>query len=665
MSKLSDRFKNTHEEIINNTYNIKCKCTDELKTLYNNEEIDPTMCLGKITHEYWNNFNCSEKPFLWSYDETTHDYTRNEETQNINNTTSVCLIKSDPHNISLNVGIDTSDENTTANSYKLITDIDYDNIVLAMSTSLWDKSGKYWLPEGNDLSYGNYAIIHVFYKVDKGNGIIELLDMERNVTLGIINDNKITCIESINYLNDDQYSLVTTSGTNSLNSSPVGRNINGNVFWHGNQERNAQNSSTSDAYLQVNRYMWAGTGYVREIKQVSRYKYLRDMLSSLGFRYILCDPATLTTENEFNNAVHLAYMDDQGVIDYTNILKTKDVIDSSDTHNKNISYDTIPQIDTNSYIDKIPLNENFFHFTSTAFTEMYALNYFDVINLKSDFENAPPGFDPLKSVVNMQSFPFEVTDKLTTHPIHIGGQSFGTDYKQMIETTRVLDLGQCMIPRYHHNFMDFSPYTDIKLYIPYCSEISISPSLSMGKKLSVKLIVDLATGQCVACVYCDSNIIAYSSGVIGSDIVVSNTGASLKSASMLQSMLGVGGSLVGLTGSVATGNPVGALGSAYGMITSVSTGLINENKNYSESKGSCTGYVNNIKPQFCYCVLTTVKPQIPGDFPHTVGYITNEYKQISQMNGYTVCENVDINGLSCHYESRERIKRILETGFYA
>jgi len=666
MSKLSNRFKDTHEEIINSQYNIKCKCTEELKTLYDHEGIDSTMLMGKIMHEYWNYFNCKEKSFLWSYNETTHEYTRNSETQDKSGITSMCLLKSNSHNISLNVGIDTMEENTTVNSYKLITDFDYNNIVLAFSLSNWDKTGTYWLGSDNDNNYSAYNKIHLFYKINKGGNAVELLDMERNISLGIINDNKITCIESINYLNDAQYSLNNTSGDNSLNNFTVGQNINGLILWHGNQERVASTDSTSDNYLRVNRYNWSGTGYVREIHEMSKFKYLRDILASIGLKYILSNPADITTEEQFNNAVHLAYMNEKGEIDYNNILVGTTEINNSDTYNKDLSYDKLPAIDTNTYIDDIKLNENYFDFTSTVFTKMYALNYNDEINLKSDFEEAPTGFDALKSVIAMKSYPFNVANQneYITRPFTIGGQSFGTNYKELITSYRIINLGQCSIMRQHNNFMDYAPFTDIKLYIPYCTEVNIPPSIAMGKTLSVKMIIDLMTGQCVAIVYCDNIVIAYSAGIIGNDITISSENNALKSASQLQSLLGVGASVLGIAGGVATGNVLGTLSSTYSTLGVVSNAIVNENKNYSESKGATQGIVNNIKPQYCYCTVTTVKPDIPENYGHTVGYIINKKRKLSNCEGYTICSNVDTTSLRCDDNEKERIKNMLETGVY-
>ena len=356
MAKLSDRFKNVHDETINAQYNITCKCTDELKTLYNNEEIDSTMLMGKVTHDFWNNFNCNETPFLWGFGESTQKfYPLDNVSQNVSNTTSVCLLRTSTHSVDTNIGIDTTEENTTTNSMKLITDIDTNNLVVACYATNWDNSVSWWVDDTQRPTAWN-LLLKLFYKVNTDSNSVKLIDMTREISIGIINDNKISTYLDYHSLSKASYAITNNSGDNTLNFGLQGRKINDNLEWWGSQEKTSKNKTSDDKqYLEISSAYYESPYYRHPLINAIQYPFIVEIIASLGLPFILCNPGTITTEAEFDAAVHLAYMNDNGEIDYDNILIGKEAIDNSDTKNKDISYDKLPTIDNNRYIDKVDL----------------------------------------------------------------------------------------------------------------------------------------------------------------------------------------------------------------------------------------------------------------------------------------------------------------------
>ena len=56
--------------------------------------------------------------------------------------------------------------------------------------------------------------------------------------------------------------------------------------------------------------------------------------------------------------------------------------------------------------------------------------------------------------------------------------------------------------------------------------------------------------------------------------------------------------------------------------------------------------------------------ELPENYGRVNGFVVNKKVSLSNLNGYTVCSNVDVNGLYCTENEKEMLKGIMESGFY-
>ena len=317
--------------------------------------------------------------------------------------------------------------------------------------------------------------------------------------------------------------------------------------------------------------------------------------------------------------------------------------------------------DANNYTDKIDLVNP--SLTSIGcFATYWAMSQTEVNKLADDLFNDTfidtisnsitfYGGNPIDAIMSLRLYPFNVSDlgintniakvKLFGKETTASGNILSTNY------SGIINFGTCTLAERYGNFLDYSPYTKAQLYIPYCKTVDIDISICIKKTISVKVIVDVTTGECCAVVYADNIPIAYSNGKIGIDIPLTGS-----------STAGIGSSILS-----AIPNFYSPTSAAVSSALSITNGVLSSD-NKIIKQGNSSVATGLWQPKNCYFLIKRPQPSVPENYGHTIGYLTNTKKQIRSCTGYTVCSNVDVNGLYCTENEKEMLKGIMESGFY-
>lgn len=327
-------------------------------------------------------------------------------------------------------------------------------------------------------------------------------------------------------------------------------------------------------------------------------------------------------------------------------------------------------VDENQYVDETPLNNP--NITAVGkFNKYYALSAEDVEDL-ADFlytNNSSVisdildglklnGENPMNFLISLKMFPFDITNyaNVASSNIRFGnGVDTGVLAYQINDFTATIPLGECQFRKYFKNFYDYEPYTNAKIYIPYCGEVTVQTAQCVGHTIKVDLIVDLITGACCGVVFCDNIAIAYSEGNISAEIPITGENATQyvsQAMSALPQLINNGAAFAG--GDINSG--LGLIKGAYDF-THMPTAL--------EKSGSQTPTINFFKPQYCYFVVQSPVLLPTSAYASQVGYACEVTKKLSDLTGFTVCANVEnITPPNATSEEIEMIKNLLETGVY-
>lgn len=291
--------------------------------------------------------------------------------------------------------------------------------------------------------------------------------------------------------------------------------------------------------------------------------------------------------------------------------------------------------------------------------KLWSQDYFNVLKIQNN---------PMENIVSVKYFPFAQTG--TNEEIKVGDIAFG------INGIKVPSVYTKVIGHYKHvghfkSFLDYAPYTAVKLFLPYIGWIQLDPADIMGCELYVTYYIDLVTGQCMARLRLDENqdgkAMPYMTcfGNMGVDIPLS---ASDRVQTEIRAISSGVSALGGLQGHLIQG-PAG-FGGAIG---SVAQGALNiAGMDYTSQRTSNQSPVcSTFDCQDVYVMVERpaeeyVEPSADTGYKHLHGYPTNKYLTLSKIPAgkfVQVDMRTDLQ-IATTSEENAMLERMLTEGVY-
>lgn len=380
--------------------------------------------------------------------------------------------------------------------------------------------------------------------------------------------------------------------------------------------------------------------------------------------------------------------------------------------------DTVPEIDPNTYTDETPLASPKLS-PVDVFNRSFAMTAVQIRALADFLWNADDdkmteiieglklyGENPLNGLIDCRLYPFDLSSLSSSAERIIIGRVTTDVYgrKMQNDATYVMDLGSCTFFKHFKNYLDYSPYTEGRLFLPYCGMVPIDTAEFMGHEISAKLIVDVITGACCCCVYCDDILIVTANGVCGCEISMTGTDSASYANAVVSSFANGIMSIVGAGAGVAGGAKLASVGSSMMKSTALTNSLSNDRlSTYNKGlgiqqagrgaeaasvgsgitsalqsfwelqttpvqyaqRGSSTPSCETWLPQYPYFIIDRPIPNIPNGYGHNVGFACIETGPLSNFSGFTICSNVDTSGFAQATEAeRSELKMLLEAGVF-
>lgn len=317
---------------------------------------------------------------------------------------------------------------------------------------------------------------------------------------------------------------------------------------------------------------------------------------------------------------------------------------------------------------------------NSSFNNIYLLNELEVSQLteyltsKTFLDDIALLFSyPAENIISLKCYPLALTqffDNITAEKdiIKIGNLNTGIGCHK-IDTKEAMDLipeAKFTVEPKYNNFLDYSPYTKIELYLPYIGFIDLDTELIIGKEVSIIYSIDLYTGDCNAVLQTnmtadDGNIypvvIKNATGKIGVDIQIGGGQAQ----EIANNLLKLGINTAGNT-ALAVVNPVaGGIGISNTLVNAVNAGR------EKIQKGTPTGSMLNMyMPQSPYLIITRPDIIMP-EYQTLKGIPFCKTSALSDLKGYTVVDSVHVedikNGIVSATETEiKEIESLLKSG---
>lgn len=329
------------------------------------------------------------------------------------------------------------------------------------------------------------------------------------------------------------------------------------------------------------------------------------------------------------------------------------------------------------------------------FNTFYALTRAQVnellaeLNTSSFIDNIQLLFEtPIENVVNLRAYPFDV--KLH-HPAGSGIED-GTILINVVQMktkgyfmnpvpSPPFNLGKIAIPKYYNNFLDYSPYTKIELYLPYVDFVTLDTNLVMGKTISIDYVVDYFSGKCTSFISVEetvdgvttSNIIMERDGNIGVEVAIGGGRGADIARNMLKLGIGAGvGAISTTAGAVSmgagktagsVGNVAGAVSMGTGYLANTTVNAIQAGQSHITKGSSAQPAINFYAPQNCYLVITRPNVVTPSTYNRDFGRPSGKTAVLGSLTGFTVLDSVHVEGLATATSDEvTEVERLLKQG---
>lgn len=273
-------------------------------------------------------------------------------------------------------------------------------------------------------------------------------------------------------------------------------------------------------------------------------------IACFGF-YFVFDTSYVNDDLDSTN-VYMGVIPESGIThgEYTHGAANRENPNWSWTGTKDSTYDYTKPV--TNYDNNSPFNS----LSIAAFNKMYAIQKQTAGKLAKVLSNGilsrPAGTpidewlndtfltsNPLDTIVSLKKFPMSVLSgaDFTAEKIYFGAYSddniTGIPYTlnppYRIYTTTF--TGENMFkPEFGDSFLDYEPFTNVSLYLPFCGTVKIPVAEFMGHDINITYTIDLISGSVAAYVRRDNLNILSAQGTCAIDIPVSGIqGATLDS----------------------------------------------------------------------------------------------------------------------------------------
>lgn len=259
--------------------------------------------------------------------------------------------------------------------------------------------------------------------------------------------------------------------------------------------------------------------------------------------------------------------------------------------------------------------------------------------------------DPMQSIIGLHKIYATPVDAGTS-TIRVGYLDSEVPSAYITQQYVSVDCGSVSLDEQFGNVFDYSPFTDVQIYLPFIGIAPLNVADVMRSTISVEYGVDVLTGACLAMVSVErdlyDSVLYQYSGNCAVQYPIS-------SGSYMGIVAGVISIAGGIAATMATGGgaapiALGAAGAAMNAHTQVQ---------HSGSFSGNAGAMGGKKP---YLIISRPITKVADYFESMQGYKTNSYTTVGECDGYIRAKSVHVINVNATDDELSMINDLLLTG---
>lgn len=261
--------------------------------------------------------------------------------------------------------------------------------------------------------------------------------------------------------------------------------------------------------------------------------------------------------------------------------------------------------------------------------------------------------DPMQAIIGLHKV-FATPATGAEQNIKVGYLDSGVPSKIVTEQYTTIDCGSVDCAEYFGNVFDYSPYTNIQIYLPFIGIVDLSTSDVMRSKVNVVYHVDVLSGACLA-------EIKVTRDNYGGTLYQYAGNASVTMPISSGSYIGVISNVVGVAARAVSGFAVGGVaGAAAGGVSGVLSAHGGTQVQHSGGFSGNAGAMGIKKP---YLIIERPQTEIAEKAETLQGYGSNKYVSLSECTGYTRVKAVHVDKIEkATSAEKDMIEEALKSG---
>lgn len=257
--------------------------------------------------------------------------------------------------------------------------------------------------------------------------------------------------------------------------------------------------------------------------------------------------------------------------------------------------------------------------------------------------------DPMDCILGLSIVPVAVPNGGGA-TVNVGNISTGVSMTKAASQYVEVDCGTLNVEEYWGAYLDYDPYTQAEIYLPYIGTHPLKVDDIMGKAVRVVYHVDILSGACTAFVKCGGSVLYEFIGQCSSSIPITGNDWT----NVINGVISIAGAIGSM---IATGGASAPM--ASGVIASTA---VNSMKPNVEKSGSMSGTGGMLAVQTPYLILTRPRQALPADQNKFMGYPSFITENLSDIGGYTEIESVHLEGIFGTEQEISEIETLLKGG---
>lgn len=259
--------------------------------------------------------------------------------------------------------------------------------------------------------------------------------------------------------------------------------------------------------------------------------------------------------------------------------------------------------------------------------------------------------NPMESIIGLH--------KVYATPIDAGNTTIKVGYldsqvpSAYIEEQYItVDCGSVDLYEVFGNVFDYSPFTDVNLYLPFVGIVRLDVSDVMRSTIGIKYGVDVLTGACLAMVTVsrdgyDSILYQYSGNCAVQYPISSG------------SYMGIVSSIISVAGGVAATIATG--GGAAPLALGVAGGAMSAHTNVQHS-GSFSGNAGAMGGKIPYLIISRPQTKLNSRYSEMEGTPNNHYVTVGECSGYIEARAAHVINVNATDSELDEIQSLLMSG---